>query len=304
MKLKTNNLNLKNRAKSFYFASLFFDRKIQKDVNDLYRFCRYIDDLADNSTLNKKKIKDELKYLKQCLKKKKSQNQIIDNFISIMKEYNIRASTPLYLISGIFDDLKKVNISSFNQLFFYSYKVAGTVGLMMCKIMKTNNIKQNLKGIQLGIAMQITNICRDIKEDLKRDRIYFPKTYRSFRFKNCDEILSNISLQKKLSKDMLKLMNDSDDLYANSWNVILELPFKYRIPIAIAANLYQSIGFKIRKNNFNIWNERTYLSLPEKLFITLKTLLYVMIKKKSKINRKMDNLVKSLLKELDCSIYE
>ncbi len=304
MKLKTNNLNLKNRAKSFYFASLFFDRKIQKDVNDLYRFCRYIDDLADNSTLKKKKIKDELKYLKQCLKKKKSQNQIIDNFISIMKEYNIRASTPLYLISGIFDDLKKVNISSFNQLFFYSYKVAGTVGLMMCKIMKTNNIKQNLKGIQLGIAMQITNICRDIKEDLKRDRIYFPKTYRSFRFKNCDEILSNISLQKKLSKDMLKLMNDSDDLYANSWNVILELPFKYRVPIAIAANLYQSIGFKIRKNNFNIWNERTYLSLPEKLFITLKTLLYVMIKKKSKINRKMDNLVKSLLKELDCSIYE
>ena len=304
MNLKTKSLNLKYRAKSFYFASLFFDKKIQKDVNDLYMFCRYIDDLVDSPTFKKKKIKDKLKYLKQCLKKKSSQDPIINKFIIIMNRYNIRVSTPLYLISGIFDDLKKVNISSFNELFFYSYKVAGTVGLMMCKIMKTNNIKHNLKGIQLGIAMQITNICRDIKEDLKRDRIYFPKTYRSFKFKNCNEILSDTSLQKKFSRDIKRLMKDSDNLYANSWNAILELPLRYRIPIAIAANLYQSIGFKIKKNNFNIWHERIYLNLSEKVIITLKTLMYVMIRKKSKSNLKMNNLVKSLLKELDCSIYE
>ena len=99
-----------------------------------------------------------------------------------MNNYNINTKIPINLISGIKSDQKTfINYKTFSELVRYSYKVAGTVGYMFCKIIKENKKNQILRGIQLGIAMQLTNICRDIEEDLNMNRIYFPRTMRSFR---------------------------------------------------------------------------------------------------------------------------
>ena len=120
------------------------------------------------------------------------------------------------------------------------------------------------KGIQLGIAMQITNILRDIDEDLNRNRIYFPNEYLTYKNSKPKEILKNKSLQKQFSKDLKKLKVFSDLIYSNSRIGIYKLPLKYRVAIGLASRLYQGIGIKIENNNYNIWGRRYYLSLIEK----------------------------------------
>ena len=101
-----------------------------------------------------------------------------------MNKYSIDSSIPIDLIKGIEYDLNNsVNIKDMNELIEYAYRVAGTVGLMFCRIINENDKDQNLRAIQLGIAMQFTNISRDINEDLKMDRIYLPKSFRTYKKK-------------------------------------------------------------------------------------------------------------------------
>ena len=184
----------------------------------------------------------------------------------------------------------------------YSFKVAGTVGLMMCDIMKINDLKLRLKGVQLGIAMQLTNISRDIKEDLEQKRIYFPQTLRSKKNYHFSEILTNKLLQKEFSRNLETLLKIADEIYKISWNGIIKLPFRYKIPIAIASCLYQSIGSKIRKKNYDIWEKRIYLTSYEKFLKTIKTLYKLFFYKDTKIVINTERKIKKILKKFD-SVY-
>ncbi len=265
------NLSLKKRAKTFYFASLFFSKEKQIDISKLYLFCRLVDDIADDKDDTNKKSKIKLKTIKKELKQSKSNDEIVLGFITLMSKYNINLSTALDLINGVLFDLNRVNIKNYDQLFTYSYKVAGTVGLMMCKIMEVKSKSLINKGIYLGIAMQLTNIARDIKEDLESGRVYFPEEIR----KNVNDSFSNLlideELQAKFTGDLKLLLDTSDQIYNLAWRGVILLPIKYRIPISIASYLYQSIGNKIRKNNYNIWQQRVYLSKLEKVLKNLKS---------------------------------
>ena len=139
-----------------------------------------------------------------------------------MSKYEIDHRIPNALIDGILSDLSKVNIKDYNQLFCYSYKVAGTVGLMMCDIMgvKENSLKFN--AIYLGIAMQLTNISRDVKEDLLRDRIYIPKEIRVHVKNDLHEIPLSDKLQSEFSKDLKKLSFNHFYIQLNQFNSIYE----------------------------------------------------------------------------------
>ena len=140
MKHNDKNLTLQKRAKTFYFASFFLPKKIKKDVEVLYIFCRYIDDLGDDFKESKKKVKSKLKLIKKDLKKTSSKDLIISNFINLMNKYSIDSSIPIDLIKGIEYDLNNsVNIKDMNELIEYAYRVAGTVGLMFCRIIKEND---------------------------------------------------------------------------------------------------------------------------------------------------------------------
>ena len=273
MNLKKSNFSLKNRAKTFYFASLFFSTDKRNDIKSLYLFCRFVDDLGDNKNLSKKASKIKLNRIKKELLTRKSKDQIILNFINLMSKYGINHRIPNDLVDGVLSDLNKVNIKDYDQLFSYSYKVAGTVGLMMCDIMgvKDNSLKFN--AIYLGIAMQLTNISRDIREDLLRDRIYIPKEIRIHVKNNFCKTPFSEKLQREFSKDLKTLLDTSDIVYDLAWEGIIKLPLKYRFPIAVASYLYQSIGIKIRNKNYNVWKQRIYLTKIEKVIKTFKVLI-------------------------------
>ena len=298
MNLKKSNFSLKNRAKTFYFASLFFSTDKRNDIKSLYLFCRFVDDLGDNKNLSKKASKIKLNRIKKELLTRKSKDQIILNFINLMSKYGINHRIPNDLVDGVLSDLNKVNIKDYDQLFSYSYKVAGTVGLMMCDIMgvKDNSLKFN--AIYLGIAMQLTNISRDIREDLLRDRIYIPKEIRIHVKNNFCKTPFSEKLQREFSKDLKTLLDTSDIVYDLAWEGIITLPLKYRFPIAVASYLYQSIGIKIRNKDYNVWKQRIYLTKIEKVVKTFKVLIKLIYnEQKSKdtnIRKKLNTNIKNI----------
>ncbi len=299
MSQKLIDLSLKKRAKTFYFASLFFSKEKRNDIEKLYLFCRFIDDLGDDNIKSNKQSKLILKRIQKELITKKSDNEIITNFINLMTKHKINYTIPNDLINGVLSDLKTVDIKNYDQLFTYSYKVAGTVGLMMCMIMDVNKKSLKIEGIYLGIAMQLTNIARDIKEDLKRGRIYFPEEIRGNIKNEFLNLENNRQLQNKFSINLKELINTSDIIYSLAWEGIIKLPIKYRIPIAIASYLYQSIGKKIQKKNYNIWKERIYLNKLEK-FMKIFNIIYKLIFDK-KINS--NTIIKNKLDKIINNIY-
>ena len=300
MKINDRKLTLKYRAKTFYFASLFLPKVIKKDIENLYIFCRYLDDLGDDLNLNKTQSFKKLKIIKKQILKKKSTTPAVRNFINLMIKHKINRSIPIELINGIEYDLKKqVNIKTFEELIKYSYQVAGTVGFMFCKIIKVKNKKQILGGIQLGIAMQLTNISRDVLEDLKMDRIYLPESMRSYKNNDTKIILSNEIIKKKISKDLLVLLNQADLLYENAWNSIKVLKKRYGIPISLAAELYRKIGEKIKQNNGNIWKERIYVNLIEKIYFSILTIYKLYFCKNLFFTPKIENKIILILKKIN-----
>ena len=279
-----DSIELKKRGKSFFWASLFFSSHERKDVDILYSFCRYIDDIGDNGKFKSIKAKKLLNSIKKDISKEISNNKIIFNFIQISKKYNINKKIPIKLIEGIIQDLKNINFKKKSELLDYSFKVAGTVGMMMCSIMRVKEQAQLVHAVELGIAMQLTNISRDIIEDLNRNRIYIPAENRRFIFRSFSELRNNKFKQIKFSKDVIKIINHSDILYKYSQYGIYNLPLKYMLPILIASNLYQQIGKEIRKNPKKILKKRVFVSNYKKILISLKSILscflYIFNKKK------------------------
>ena len=117
---------------------------------------------------------------------------------------------------------------------------------MFCKIINVTDKELYFRAIQLGIGMQRTNISRDVREDLELNRMYLPKTKRTFKGEK-KKILNSKTLKSSISLDLKEFLNETDLYYLNSWEGIKKLPFKYSLSIAIAAELYQRIGFKILK---------------------------------------------------------
>ena len=304
MKLSPSELKIKKRAKTFYFASLFFSKKKQEDISILYTFCRYIDDLGDNPLIKKTTAKEHIDLIKNDIINGDSNIPIIKDFLILMRKYNINMSTPLHLISGVSSDLSKVRIKTYKELMIYSYKVAGTVGLMMCKLMEINDRELNKKGILLGIAMQLTNIIRDINEDLQNDRIYFPIQLLSFKFSKIDEIKKNKNLKKKFSNDLFSLIENSNKIYSTSWLGIKKLPLKYRIPISIASKLYQEIGVKIMKNASCIWEKRIFIAKLSKIILSLETILKIFFDSESQEYPKIEKEIFSILTKFDNRFYD
>lgn len=269
----------KKNAKTFFFASFFFPNPKQKEVETLYNFCRYVDDIGDLEE-DKKKSKQKLSNIIDNLNKKKSKSFFVYEFIKLMKKYNIKTNIPIQLVEGVISDLDEVNIKTHEQLLGYSYKVAGTVGLMMCYLMNVKDKKLFKHAIELGIAMQITNIVRDVKEDLEANRIYIPTYIRGTYTKDHKKIISDKRLQKEISINIKKLVSHSETLYDQSLKGIILLPLKFKFVILLAANLYREIGREIIKEPLAIWNRRVFVSKKKKIIIFIRTIFSLFRSKK------------------------
>ena len=237
-------------AKSFNWAGFFLPKKTYKNCSYLYDFCRVVDNIADDENeIEIKKIKFQ-KFVSD-FKQKNFEDPVIQNMWNIINEFNISLEIIYDLFDGIESDIKQnVKIDTRKDLLIYCYRVAGTVGLMMAKILKVSK-KQSLKSaIDLGIAMQLTNISRDVIEDSKKNRSYING--------NFEEINSTIKL--------------ADTFYKNSFYSIREIPLSFRFSILVARRIYRKIGYKIlKKKTFENYSKsgKIYVSNFEKVLETI-----------------------------------
>ena len=245
-------------AKSFNWAGFFLPKKTYDKCSALYDFCRVVDNIADEE--NEVEIKkNNFSKFKNNFINQNYDDPVIKNMWDIINEYNISIKIIDDLFEGISTDIKdKVEFSSKKELLIYSYRVAGTVGLMMAKILQVNK-RQSLKSaIDLGIAMQLTNISRDVVEDKKNNRFYI------------NENFENIETTIKLS----------EKFYKSAFCSIKEIPLSFRFSILVARRVYKKIGYKIlNKKNLENYKRsgKIYVSNIEKIIETFLSIFDLII---------------------------
>jgi len=245
-------------AKSFSWAGFFLPKKTYLECSALYDFCRTIDNIADErGELNVKK--KNLFNFKKKFFSKNYENSIIQNMWNLINHFCISQKIINDLFDGVESDLsERVQLNSKKDLLIYSYRVAGTVGLMMAKILNVKNHNALKSAIDLGIAMQLTNISRDIVEDANNNRSYIAANFDSI-------------------KDTLKL---ADLFYDSSFTSIKEIPINFRFSILVARRVYRKIGHDIlKKGNIENYNNagKIYVTNIGKIIQTILS-MYDLIK--------------------------
>ncbi len=259
---KTNTYSIKSEGKSFYWASFFLPKKNRITASRLYSICRYLDDVADNSKLD---TSSQIKNIFDQIKENESSEINI-----FFKKNNINLGILKDLIDGLISDQQNVRVTDEKELIDYSYKVAGTVGLMMLPIINTKDAEARKHAIDLGIAMQLTNIARDVYEDAKMNRLYLPKEWLG-QVSISDLIDNKLDDQKKklIELSIKNLIELSDKFYANGFSGMKFIPLRSRLAIFFAAKIYKGIGEKIKNGGYVYKLERIYLNKLEKLWITI-----------------------------------
>ena len=256
-------------AKSFNWAGFFLPKKTYEKCSALYDFCREADNIADDA--NKIEIKkDNFIKFKNNFVNKNYDDPVIKNMWDLINEFNISTKIVDDLFEGINSDIKEnVKLNSKKELLIYSYRVAGTVGLMMAKILNVHKEQSLKSAIDLGIAMQLTNISRDVMEDKKSNRFYINETF--------EDIKTTIKLSEKF--------------YENSFYSIKEIPLSFRFSILVARRVYRKIGYKIlNKQNIENYKKsgKIYVSNIEKIIETFLSIFDLI--KLSLINKNDDNI--------------
>ena len=263
--------SLKKHGKSFYWASFFLPDKSKDTASELYSICRYFDDLADEAyTDQSEKLKSEFEQI---------YNNVGHPINKFFKSNNIPIQILGDLIQGLIQDQKLVRIQTEKDLIEYSYQVAGTVGLMMQPLILVKNKNANKHAVDLGIAMQLTNIARDIYEDAIMNRVYLPKEWLkeiSIEHLKSDSIYE---IQTQMSVILRRLIDLSEIYYQNGFSGMKYIPIKTRLAIFFAAKIYRAIGIKIKSSNYQYSNKRVYLNKLNKLWVTIKSLPEFMLLK-------------------------
>ena len=212
-------------AKSFNWAGFFLPKIKYKNCSDLYDFCRTVDNIVDGEGNLNLKRKNLIEFKKKFFEKDFSSSKI-EKMWGLVDEFSISTKIIEDLFDGVETDLEEnVRLNSRKDLLIYSYRVAGTVGLMMAKILRVNSERGLNSAIDLGIAMQLTNIARDVIEDKKRNRRYIDHDFITIK----------------------ETINLADLFYNSSFKSIKEIPFSCRFAILVARRVYRQIGYEILK---------------------------------------------------------
>lgn len=270
-------------AKTFYLATRFLPNEKQRGIFAIYGICRYLDNLVDDAedlVLSKQisilEVDEKLQEWKSCLEDvfagKSCNDPILTAFAEVLNRYNISIELPLLLMEGVRQDLTKDRYNNFDELYDYSYKVASVVGLMTSEVFGYSQPEALEHAVDLGIAMQLTNILRDVGEDIGRGRIYLPQDELALFNLTEDDILN-----RRISEDFVKFMKfqikRARKYYESADKGITMLNKDSRLPVYLARYNYSRILDKIEENDYNVFDQRAFLNSTEKLSI-LPRILY------------------------------
>lgn len=262
---------LKKHGKTFNFARLFLGSETGLAAARLYRFCRIVDDIADESP-DSKIAKINLDELKNSITQNTASHLVVKDFLKLCEEYGIDRKHGITLIDGVSQDLNPVVLPSAETLIQYAFKVAGVVGLMMAPILGAK--KGHAFAVDLGIGMQLTNIARDVLEDAKMERRYLPgelvNTLSASQIQ-----LANFEHRQQIQDAIKVLINLAEEYYQSGLAGLYYLPPRNRQAIAVAAYVYRDIGRKLLKNDCRYWEGRIFVSKLRKISLASQALWHL-----------------------------
>lgn len=259
-------------SKSFSFASRFLPADRRDDAAVVYTFCRSVDDIADESS-DPVQAGRELQAVRDELAGHVAARSWVDAFVEVARRRSIDLRAAHHLIDGAESDLAGVRLADDGALIRYCYQVAGTVGLMMCGVLGVTDPEATPFAVDLGIAMQLTNILRDVREDALRGRVYLPEARLREHGLQPEDLLqgagrpeSHPSVAARLRPMVLELLELADRYYDSSVDGLRYIPARPRWAILVASRVYRQIGRRLaRVHHADPLHGRTVVPGIEKL---------------------------------------
>lgn len=256
---------LATHARSFRWASRFLPPEARDDAAVVYAFCRLVDDIADESS-DAQTARRQLHRLEREVRREEPARPLVSEFLKVAERRHIDVRSALELIAGVLSDLDAVIVQSDAELLRYCYRVAGTVGLMMCGVLGVTDRVAHPHAIDLGVAMQLTNICRDVLEDAGRGRVYLPADRLRVRGVEPEDLLAGRADRDAVAAVVRDLLRVAENYYESADQGLQYIPPRSRLAIVVASRLYRAIGLKLwRRRNGDALRGRTWITAPGKL---------------------------------------
>jgi len=261
---------LRGGSKSFFAASLLLPPRIKNAATALYAFCREADDLIDLGDDPKEAVLLLTARLDAAYAGTPAQNPIDRAFAAVVRDKKIPKTLPAALIEGLAWDSEGRRYQTFESLLDYAARVAGAVGVMMALVMGVRDRENLARAADLGVAMQLTNIARDVGEDARAGRLFLPLDWFAEAGMDPEAFLKNPIFSKQLASMVKKLLDEAEVLYARAESGIANLPVDCRTGIAAARRIYAAIGHDVAAQNFDSINRRARVNTGKKLQLALR----------------------------------
>jgi phytoene synthase len=254
-----------SHSKSFYFASGLLPEEKRLAVRALYAFCRTVDDVVDE--VESKKDRDfELNYWRNVVETASSpaDDLVASAWADTLTRYHIPRHYALQLIDGVARDLSQWRYRTFDDLATYCYGVASTVGLMSMYIVGFKSQAAVPYAIKLGVALQMTNILRDVGEDYRNGRFYLPQD-ELVLYGLTESDIAEGCVTDNWRQFMKFHIKRTRQLYKDSWAGVKMLEREGRLAIGAASSLYEGILKDIEEHDYDVFSRRASLNAWEKL---------------------------------------
>lgn len=260
---------LAHHGKSFNWAGRLLSKSALDRAARLYAFCRYLDDLADENP-DKAEAEANLLAVREDLASGNSSRPDVQGFFDLCGNDPQAIAGALLMADTLRRDLQPVLIEDDMDLLGYALGVAGSVGIMMCPVLDVAERERALPfAIDLGLAMQMTNIARDVLEDAERDRCYLPASWMGARIDPGDVVADRNGARERLWPDILRLLDLADLYYDSARMGLCFLPAQARAAIHVASRVYRGIGSVIRRRGPDTyWTGRAFTTRSTKVWLT------------------------------------
>jgi phytoene synthase len=256
---------IRHGSLSFHAASRLLPPSVRDPSLALYAFCRLADDAVD---LQQEKAAAVLR-LKERLERiydGRPDNAPADRaFARVVEEFEMPRALPDALLEGLAWDATGRRYNTLSELFDYSARVASAVGVMMCVLMRARDPNALARACDLGVAMQLTNIARDIGEDALEGRIYIPMEWLDEAGLSPEAFLANPRPTKAIRQMTRRLVMQANRLYMRSEAGVAALPIASRPGIYAARYIYAAIGGQVQRAGYDSISSRAHTSKPQKL---------------------------------------
>ncbi|WP_077530935.1 phytoene/squalene synthase family protein [Vreelandella utahensis] len=268
---------LRRNGRSFHWAGQLLSGDQMASAASLYSLCRRIDDLADEAVTPSQRVYagEQLHALNEALAHgappAEPQKPVYEQASDLLGGYPVAMEALQELIATVQQDLNPVHMTDHAELLQYCYGVAGTVGVMMsCLLGAEPRARALPHAIDLGIAMQMTNIARDVLEDAELGRVYLPAKGAAGHLHPGALVRGDVSSRHNAWLGVRELLSHAETYYASGWQGLWYLPARPRIAIAVAARLYREIGRQIlRRGEAAYWQRRSMVGPLRKIQVSL-----------------------------------